>query len=677
MVGEPITVLGEALRWMDRGASPIPVPYRMKKPAITEWQRLRIEKRDAHAVFNGSPMNIGVLWGEASGGLVDVDLDHPLAVRLAPELLPASTTYGRPGAPRSHLIFRSPGAVTMKWHASGIGMIVELRSSGAQSLVPPSRHDEVDESYVWYIQTQPVELPPEKLAKRLALIAAGTVLAPFWKQSVRHELTLALAGAMLTCGWGEQSVLDLVLALERISPDAPELKDREDAVISTVRRLDRGQSATGLPSLAAVIGEPAVALLKQERWLNLGAFKQGTSKQPEPQPFTEEEEVIVDCMANVTEVPIRWLWPNRFARRKLSMIAGKQGVSKSVLTCELAARVSNGTMWPIDKTPCESGGVLMISAEDDPGDTIRPRLRAAGANLDRIHFIKGVRSADGKERLITFADVAVLDRYLSLHVGEFSTLIADPIGAFMGQTDTYRDNEVRNLLVLLKGLAEKYTLAVILVAHLNKAQGMDALYRVLGSVAFTAAVRTVYIVAADPDNAAQLLLVGEKTNISPIGMAGLVYRLENVELGGGIRAPRVVWEGIDGRSAAQVLAKSSGPQEVDVSGWLMQQLAKGPVPVREVRKAAEDELPVSWSTVKRAAGHLHVVGKGEHKHRMWEASDKTIGPSAHQTECTDGSGVWPDGPENGHRTIPDDHGVTRSDEPMVRSSDDDESEEEL
>ena len=101
--------------------------------------------------------------------------------------------------------------------------------------------------------------------------------------------------------------------------------------------------------------------------------------------------------------------------------------------------------------------------------------------------------------------MAVLDRFLAAHPGWFSLLVCDPVGAFLAGKDSHKDAEVRELLAPLKDVAERHGIAVLLIAHLNKAQGLDAIYRVVGSIAFTAAVRALHILAPDPDDEGRLL----------------------------------------------------------------------------------------------------------------------------------------------------------------------------
>jgi hypothetical protein len=138
------SALDAALNYIARGWSPIPIPIRSKNPGRGKWQALRITAATVRRHFNGSPQNVGVLLGAPSGDLIDVDLDHPLAVRLADQFLPPTeAVFGRPGNPRSHRIYRSLSPIKTKKFAVDRGetMIVELRSTGTQTVFPPSIHE--------------------------------------------------------------------------------------------------------------------------------------------------------------------------------------------------------------------------------------------------------------------------------------------------------------------------------------------------------------------------------------------------------------------------------------------------------------------------------------------------------------------------------------------------------
>ncbi len=154
-------------------------------------------------------------------------------------------------------------------------------------------------------------------------------------------------------------------------------------------------------------------------------------------------------------------------------MVGRPGEGKSFVTIDAAARVTTGTPWP-DGSDCPQGSVILISAEDDPADTIRPRLNAHNADVRRVHLLSAVRrvDADGQyERLITLADVDAIEAAL-VKLPDCKLIVVDPVGSFLGgRTDAHRDNEVRGVLAPIAKLAEKYGPAVLVVAHRRKSAG--------------------------------------------------------------------------------------------------------------------------------------------------------------------------------------------------------------
>jgi putative DNA primase/helicase len=186
-----------------------------------------------------------------------------------------------------------------------------------------------------------------------------------------------------------------------------------------------------------------------------------------------------------------WLDPGRIAMGKVNMIAGDPGLGKSFMTMELAARASRAEIG------CPGASVVIMSAEDDPCDTIVPRLKNMCANLNTVHIIEGIRHKDGD-----FVDLIDLDRDIKQledmieDLFPVSLLIIDPISAYMGSVDSHNNTEVRRVLGRLSMLAARTGAAVVCVTHLNKdsTSGRNAVYRTMGSLAFTAAARTVQLV---------------------------------------------------------------------------------------------------------------------------------------------------------------------------------------
>jgi putative DNA primase/helicase len=149
--------------------------------------------------------------------------------------------------------------------------------------------------------------------------------------------------------------------------------------------------------------------------------------------------LFVRRASEIRPEPIEWLWPNRVAIGKQTMIVGEPGLGKSQLTAFMAAAITTGGQWPCNEGQAPLGSVIILSAEDDAADTIRPRLDAAGADPTRVLIVSAVRSDDGKGRR-TFnlqADLDLLEQEIA-KAGDMRLVIIDPISSYMGKTDSHR-----------------------------------------------------------------------------------------------------------------------------------------------------------------------------------------------------------------------------------------------
>jgi hypothetical protein len=284
---------------------------------------------------------------------------------------------------------------------------------------------------------------------------------------------------------------------------------------------------------------------------------------------------------------IHWLFDGQIPLAKYSTIVGHPGIGKSLVTIDLAARVSCGLGAPgaISGTT-EPGDVVMIQNEDDYDDTTIPRLIAAGADLRRITFLTGV-SAPGPSgiRPFTLEDIPVLEQALdSLQNPRLVTI--DPVGQYCGRADSHRDNEVRALLMPLVSLAQRRGAAIVGVAHFNKGNG-KATDRGMGSVAWIAVARMAWGVAKDPEDNSNRLFLPIKCNLAK-DTTGLSYRIIDGDVNS---APRVAWSAApESRTMDDVLADQQSarksPKVNEAVEWLSELLGAGRVPATEVWAAA-------------------------------------------------------------------------------------------
>jgi hypothetical protein len=271
----------------------------------------------------------------------------------------------------------------------------------------------------------------------------------------------------------------------------------------------------------------------------------------------------------------------------------------------MAARISTGRGFS-DGTACEIGSVVILSAEDDPADTIRPRLDAADADVSRIHLLEAVRTytADGKYAEKGFsleADIAALEEAVTRTQARL--LIVDPVSAYLSSTDSRSNSEVRSLLAPLTALAAKHSAAVLAITHFRKSGG-SAIHRAMDSLAFVAAARVVFGVCKDPENEARRLMLPVKQNLSPDG-GGLAYRIEAVG-----NVARVAWEpGTVTVRADDVIggfdSREDRSERRESEEWLRDFLSDGPRAAADIRREST-RAGLSWITVRRSADAMSV-----------------------------------------------------------------------
>ncbi|ADB17413.1 hypothetical protein Psta_2746 [Pirellula staleyi DSM 6068] len=361
----------------------------------------------------------------------------------------------------------------------------------------------------------------------------------------------------------------------------------------------------------------------------------------EPTPIPESEQPlepgpILTCLADVEAREVDWLWPGRIPMGRITLLVGSPGEGKSFMTIDATSRVTTGTPWP-DGRPCPQGSVILISAEDDPADTIRPRLDAHGADARKVQLLAAVRRVDGEgqryEKLITLADVDAIESALERYP-DCKLIVIDPIGSFLGgKTDAHRDNEVRSVLTPILKLAEKVGAAVLIVAHRRKGAGTSADELALGSRAFTGIARAVWHITRDPDNKERRLFLPGKNNLAHEG-EGLAYSISG-------EPARIVWEAdsvamsADDALALQYKQSTRGkPGPIaatrsEAVDWLTSALASGPRLAKELEDEWKNGEAGSKRTLGRAKRELGIISE---RHEIpgpwwWRWPDNNASPA--------------------------------------------------
>lgn len=222
-------------------------------------------------------------------------------------------------------------------------------------------------------------------------------------------------------------------------------------------------------------------------------------------------------ISDVRSQRVSWLWPGMIPRGKLTVLCGDPGLGKSFLTLDLCARASHGGPWPLatGEPHGKPLGSVLLSAEDDPADTLRPRLEAQGANLALVRVVDALK--DSQDRVYDFV-IGDHARHLAAMISsdeEVGLLVVDPVSAYVGATDSYNNAQVRGMLKPLADLAADFNIAVVLVTHMRKGEATKALHATMGSLAFTAAARVVLMVTRDPNDPNARIIATVKSNLAP------------------------------------------------------------------------------------------------------------------------------------------------------------------
>lgn len=331
-----------------------------------------------------------------------------------------------------------------------------------------------------------------------------------------------------------------------------------------------------------------------------------------------------------------WLWPGRVPIGKLTMLVGDPGLGKSLVALDIAARVSRGMAPPQfagapPSAPAFPGSVVLMSAEDGLQDTIIPRLMAAGADLDRIALVEPERrrpaAAGGANAHVQFSlsdDLPALEKAID-SLDQCRLVVLDPITAYLGTCDGNHNLAVRRLLAPLAELSARTGVAVLAINHLNKMGQGPAIYRSLGSLAFTATARSVLAVFADPHDAAARTLVSLKSNVAA-AIDGIGFRIAPAEGDAAATAlsedaafltsmPIVQWGTTPIRMTAEEILRAaqnagSGPAVDEAAEWLTAVLAAGPHTAADLKAKAKQD-GIHERTLLRAKARLRVVTSRE------------------------------------------------------------------
>jgi hypothetical protein len=294
------------------------------------------------------------------------------------------------------------------------------------------------------------------------------------------------------------------------------------------------------------------------------------------------------ALSQVAPESLRWLSPGRLAAGKITVIDGDPGLGKSTLLSEFAARISRGDPLPGGEA-APPRLVVIMSAEDDLYDTIRPRIDAAGGDPRRVIAFATLPDNPTSGTLGAIPDhVYVLEEIIART--KAALLVIDPLVAFLSRGhNANSDQGVRRAFHSLRGLAERTGVAIVAVRHLNKSPGANPLYRGGGSIGIIGAARCELLLAPDPDDPERRILASTKGNLGR-PPPSLAFRLVAAP---GSHVARVVWDGESQWTADQLLRETASGATLrsllaEAREWLSASLADGPRSAGDILREARD-----------------------------------------------------------------------------------------
>lgn len=384
MSAPPTPILTAALAYKARGWQPVALKPRSKAPVASGWQHSAHPAEVLPALF-AKGENVGVLTGAPSGGLVDVDLDCPEAVALAPCFLPPTeATFGRPGKPCSHYLYAAPHTKTVKYQhptARDTGdrkvMLVELRSTGGQTMMPPSAHP-TGEQVRWDHEGPPASVDAATLIRACGQLAAAVLLVRHYPaEGLRHDFSLPFAGLLLgTLGWDDDSAAHFMRAVTEAAGD-DDVPNRLEALATTRARLNAGEAVTGLPRCTELLGGAVMDTVV--RWLGGLPKRSATASGPATYAATPGGMILrrMSEQGAVQETPL-----SNFAARITAERIDDDGVEQ-LSTFALEVRRGEGRLRTGDVPASEFaslGWVPKVGGPECiliPGPYTRDHLRAA------------------------------------------------------------------------------------------------------------------------------------------------------------------------------------------------------------------------------------------------------------------------------------------------------------
>jgi archaellum biogenesis ATPase FlaH len=312
-------------------------------------------------------------------------------------------------------------------------------------------------------------------------------------------------------------------------------------------------------------------------------------------------------MSDVQAEEVKWIWYPYIPRGKVTIIQGDPGEGKTTFMLEVISLLTRGEALPECDSALPPMNIIYQTAEDGLADTIRPRLDKSGADCSKVLVI------DEAEKELTLCDERLEAAVRKTGAG---LIVLDPLQAYLGcEVDMHRANEVRPIFKQLCQMAERTGCAVVLIGHMNKAQGLKASYRGLGSIDFRAAARSVLLVGRLRDAPNFRVVAHDKSSLAPEGQS-IAFEL-NPETG-------FQWKGYCDTTVDELLSGSgSSVTKTAQMEDALREMLSGSVAAEEIQRRA-DEMGVSLRTLMIAKKNLGVISERYGDRWFWRLPESRM-----------------------------------------------------
>jgi putative DNA primase/helicase len=574
------------------------IPCLGKRPVLTNWPTapIDIDTPPCWKVRYPNATNTGIRTKHTPA--VDIDVhDAEMAEQIEHELrafFPQQPLLVRFGLPPKRLIpFRCETPFTkimIQFTAPDAETIhkVEVLGDG-QQFIADGVHPDTGKPYTWQggdLLTVPHERLPlldEETARRFLRRAAAVMATADWTQigkiDKKPDSTI----------YGRAALKDECAALAAMPKDSGRNDALNRAAFNMFQLVNSGDLSECMVRTKLFAAATACGLVTEDGAAQVRATIESGARAGHARPRGGKDAVqenlpsiLKSARASTIEMSaIEWLWPNRFALGKLGILAGLPDEGKGQVLCDMAARITCGLDWPCGEGTAPRGKVVLLTAEDDPKDTVVPRLVAAGADLEHIEIVHMVRES-GVDRMFSLVNDLDLLRQKVLSIGNVKQIQIDPVTAYLGvkQMDSFRTTDVRAVLGPVTDLASELMVSIVGIMHFNKKTDVtNALLRISDSLAFGATARHVYAVIDDAENKRKLLVKGKNNDVTAT-------------------------------EAMQAAGSQSGYATREARDFLLERLEGGPVKGALICEEAKQN-GISAATLRRAKKDLRIESHKE------------------------------------------------------------------